>query len=148
MKIKYVSGYNIYKTVTVTQEVKKMLLYLYLFWIGGITYQIIELLWARHTHWSMFLAGGLCLILIDGIYNSFVNTIPILSIIVLCAVSITCVECVTGCIFNLYLKQNVWDYSKIKGNLLGQICPKYTLYWMILSIPAILFTIFIRSLFG
>ena len=125
-----------------------MILYLYLFWIGGITYQIIELLWAGHTHWSMFLAGGTCLSLIDGIYNTFSSAIPLPLITVICAISVTCIEFFTGCIFNLYLKQNVWDYSSLKGNLLGQICPKYSLYWLFLSIPAIMLSLFIRSLFN
>ena len=125
-----------------------MILYLYLFWIGGLTYQIVEMLWAGHTHWSMFLAGGTCLIVIDGIYSTFANTIPVLLILGLCAVSITCIEFFTGCIFNLLLKQNVWDYSDLKGNISGQICPKYTFYWLLLSVPAIMLTVFIRNLFS
>ena len=29
----------------------------------------VRLLWRRHTHWSMFFAGGTCFLLIDWINN-------------------------------------------------------------------------------
>lgn len=125
-----------------------MIVSLYLFWIGGITYQIIEILWSRHTHWSMFFAGGFCIILADGIFNAFHSTIPNFLIIILSGTGITCIEYLLGCIFNLKLKMNVWDYSSVKGNILGQICPLYTLYWCLLSIPAIGLAELIRSLFN
>lgn len=124
-----------------------MLKPLFLFWSGGLIYQIIELLWSRHTHWSMFIAGGASLILIDGIFAEFYGKIPSIFIILLCGTGISCIEFLTGCIFNIRLKMNVWNYSKLKGNVLGQICPQFTVYWCLLSIPAIIFSQFIRSLF-
>ncbi len=124
-----------------------MILFLFLFWLGGIVYQIIEMLWCGHTHWSMFLAGGASLILIDGLFTAFYNSIPTVIIIIICGIGISCIEFLTGCIFNLKLKSNVWDYSELKGNILGQICPRFTAYWCMLSIPAIAFSQFIRSLF-
>ncbi len=38
---------------------------------------------------------------------------------------ITAVEFAFGCIFNLWLGLNVWDYSDVPYNVLGQICPKF-----------------------
>ena len=31
----------------------------------------------------------------------------------------------------------VWDYSRRKGNLLGQICPLYSALWFLLCIPVL-----------
>lgn len=124
-----------------------MILFLYLFWMGGIVYQIVEMLWSGHTHWSMFFAGGASLILVDGLFNAFAYKIPTIFIVLLCGVGISCIEFLTGCIFNLKLKMKVWDYTALKGNILGQICPRFTLYWCLLSIPAIGFSQFIRHLF-
>ena len=123
------------------------ILFLYLFWLGGLLYQIIELLWRGYTHWSMFLAGGLSLIISDGIFTSFSESLQPFFILLLCGTAITCIEFFFGCLFNLRLKMNVWDYSDVKGNLIGQICPVYTLYWCALSLPAIGFAQLIRYLF-
>lgn len=120
---------------------------IFLFWMGGVIYQIIEILWRGHTHWSMFFAGGFGILIIDGIFNTFEKYISATTILILCGVSLTCIEFLSGCIFNICLKKDIWDYSQIKGNILGQICPIYTLYWSILSIPAILYAQFIRTLF-
>ena len=51
------------------------------------------------------------------------------------AAVITLVELFVGCIVNIWLGLKIWDYSDQKGNILGQICPLYTLFWCILSIP-------------
>ena len=52
---------------------------------------------------------------------------------VICAFGITVVEIIFGVIFNIILKQNIWDYSNIPLNFMGQICPLYTLRWGVLS---------------
>jgi len=48
------------------------------------------------------------------------------------AVMITSYEFAVGCIVNLKMGWNVWDYSSMEGNLLGQICPVFTGVWFIL----------------
>ena len=40
-----------------------------------------------------------------------------------------------GVVFNLYLGMSVWDYSEVKGNILGQICPLYSMLWCFICIP-------------
>ncbi|MGN1011866.1 MAG: hypothetical protein ACI4QO_07265, partial [Clostridia bacterium] len=44
---------------------KKILTPMLMFLSGGGLYLLLELLWRRHTHWSMFFAGGTCFLLID-----------------------------------------------------------------------------------
>lgn len=48
---------------------------------------------------------------------------------------ITSYEFVSGCIFNLWLKLKVWDYSKQKFNIKGQVCLLYSILWALLCLP-------------
>ncbi len=50
------------------------------------------------------------------------------------AVIITAYEFFVGIIVNLRLGWNVWDYSSVPGNILGQICPTFTLLWFLLCL--------------
>lgn len=45
----------------------------------------------------------------------------------------TVLEYVTGVIFISKMKIKLWDYTECWGNLQGIICPRYSLYWGILS---------------
>ena len=60
---------------------------------------------------------------------------------------ITSVELLFGCIFNIWLKMNVWDYSRFRLNLLGQICLLYSTLWGILSIPVSVLCIKLKGIF-
>ena len=51
-----------------------------------------------------------------------------------CAAVVTVVEFIFGVVFNLWLKMNVWDYSNMPFNLLGQICPLFSLMWVGLAL--------------
>lgn len=55
----------------------------------------------------------------------------------LCGVGITGVEFAFGMVFNRLFKMNVWDYSRMPFNFMGQICLLYTLLWGILSCACI-----------
>ena len=46
---------------------------------------------------------------------------------------ITAVEFVFGLVFNVFLGMSVWDYSSVPGNILGQICPLFSVLWCGLS---------------
>lgn len=46
-----------------------------------------------------------------------------------CALGVTAIELVFGLIFNVWLGMNVWDYSNQPFNILGQICPIFSLIW-------------------
>ncbi len=108
--------------------------YLSIFTAGGLAYGLLEILWRGHTHWTMLLCGGLCFALMYYI-APLPMSMPRKCLI--CAVIITTVEFVTGCIVNLRLGMHVWDYSYLPGNLFGQICPHFTLMWLLLSIPGL-----------
>ena len=107
-----------------------------IFIIFGLMYVTIELLYRGHTHYSMFIVGGVCGVLI-GLINDNTPNIPLLPQCVLGAVIITVIELLTGLFLNVYLGLNVWDYSNQPFNFMGQICPQFCIIWCILSILVI-----------
>ena len=46
-----------------------------------------------------------------------------------CAVLVTAVEFVAGLVLNLWLGLDIWDYSHLPFNLMGQICPQFAALW-------------------
>ncbi len=104
-----------------------------IFSVGAIGYALIELLWRRRTHWSMMLAGGVSFLGLSAISSKFKRLSLFKKALLGCAF-ITGVEYIFGFIFNIVLKRNVWDYSKMPLNIKGQICALYSFFWLILSI--------------
>ena len=102
--------------------------------MGGLGYGGIELLWRGRTHWSMIVTGGVCMSIMLVIVGKH-DKIGVVSGSLIGAAVITIVELIVGCIVNIWLGYNIWDYSDQKWNVMGQICPLYTLFWCILSIP-------------
>ena len=111
--------------------------YIYLFVLGFTVYPIIEILFRGRTHYSMAAAGGICVCLIDKICNGYLRRQNIFKKCICAGFIITAVEFVFGVIFNIILKMNVWNYSKMPFNVLGQICLPFTLIWAVLSLPII-----------
>ena len=107
-----------------------------IFIIFGLMYVTIELLYRGHTHYSMFIVGGICGVLI-GLINDNTPDMPLLPQCVLGAVIITVIELLTGLFLNVYLGLNIWDYSNQPFNFMGQICPQFCIIWCILSILVI-----------
>lgn len=111
---------------------------------GGLLYIILELVWRGHSHWTMFVLGGLCFVLI-GLINELIPwCMPLWKQALIGAVIITGLELLTGCIVNLWLGWAVWDYSAMPLNLLGQICVPYILLWIPVSLIAIMLDDWLR----
>ena len=113
----------------------KVLEYGGVFTAGGLGYGGLELLWRGRTHWSMLLCGGVCAVLIYLIAGR--ERTVLWRRWTLCAAAVTTVEYFTGVLVNLRLGWNVWDYSAERLNLLGQICPRFALLWLLLSMPGL-----------
>ena len=79
------------------------------------------------------LVGGVCFVVIYAV--TALLRIPLVWKWLLCAFVITALEFSSGCFLNLYLGWDIWDYHRLYGNLLGQICPLYSAFWFLLSIP-------------
>lgn len=102
---------------------------------GAAGYGALELLWRGWTHWTMLVVGGLCLCFMYYLANY--SHLPRWQMWVLSCAFITTAEFVSGGIVNIVLGWQVWDYTAIPGNLLGQICPSFCLLWLGLSVPGI-----------
>ena len=111
--------------------------YLLMYAIGSVTYTGVELLFRGRTHFTMVLTGGLCLLLIHATSLRLSRASLLLRAFV-GSLIVTAVECLVGCFVNRYLGWEVWDYSNHAMNLWGQICPLYSFYWFLLSIPAVM----------
>ena len=102
-----------------------------IFYLGGMFYCGVELLWRGWTHGSMFLLGALCFYLVGGLNRR--SRMPVLAQMLLGAVVVTFFEFWTGILVNRAWNMRVWDYSAVPMNLMGQICLPFTLLWFPLS---------------
>ena len=101
---------------------------IWLFCLGGCLYMGLELAWRQRSHWSMFLAGGVCFTILGRIPRKWPPALRAAA----GAVAITLVELTAGLLFNR--DHRVWDYRDQPGNLWGQICPLFTLLWIPVSL--------------
>ena len=101
-----------------------------LFVIGGGAYVLLELLYRGYSHVSMFLAGGLCLLLI-GRLEEVEPKLPLPARVLTGAGIITMTELALGMVFNR--DYAVWDYRDVPGNYMGQICLPFCLAWVPVS---------------
>ena len=125
----------------------KLLKYYTLGTLGGTVYVFIELMWRGYSHWSMFLLGGICFIALGLINEVIPWEMPLTAQMFIGCVIITALEFITGCIVNLWLGWDVWDYSDLPYNLLGQISVVSSVGWYFLSAVGIVFDDWLRYIF-
>ena len=113
-----------------------------LFSVGAVGYGLLEVLWRGYTHWSMLGAGGICFVFFAWIGEKFKNA-GIFIKALLGSAFVTSIEFIFGIIFNIILKKNVWDYSRMPFNIGGQICMLYSFIWLLISIVCIPLACFI-----
>jgi len=106
---------------------------LFAFLLCGAAYILLELIWRGRSHISMFLAAGFASAILCGLFMRY--RMPLIAQYALGGIIITAIEFITGYIVNIRLKLNVWDYSKKRYNLYGQICLSYSLGWATLVLP-------------
>ena len=109
------------------------LLEILVFILGGVAYAMIEVLFRGHTHWTMVLTGGAC-VLTMYMMSGWLLDIPLIASALTGALIITMYELVVGLIVNIRLGWSVWDYSDMPGNILGQICPTFSTIWFLLCL--------------
>lgn len=113
--------------------------YIMLFMIGSMGYGLMETLFRGFTHWTMIVTGGFVFIVLYYV-NSKNENAPLWQKAFVGAFIITMIELAVGCVVNLWLDWNVWDYSGYSYNFLGQICLAFTTLWFFLCIPISFFT--------
>ena len=116
---------------------------LIIFFIFGSIYYLIEILFRGYSFPSMFIVGGLCGLLI-GLINEKSPKMPMLIQMMLGAIIVTLIEFLVGYILNIILGLNIWDYSNLPCNFMGQICLQFSCCWFVLSYFVIKLDDFLR----
>ena len=106
-----------------------------IFYLGGMFYCGVELLWRGWTHGSMFLLGAVCFYLVGSLDRRW--HLPVLWQMVLGALIVTFCEFWTGVLVNEVMHLSVWDYSDAPLNFRGQICPQYFCGWLGIALLAV-----------
>ena len=119
-----------------------------LFVIGSLIGWIIELFFRRFVSQKKWMNPGfltgpylpiygfgvLVLYAVSNIPLGITNQIAdIIVRILIIGVGMTVVEFIAGLIFIKGLKVKLWDYSKRKGNIMGIICPSFSLIWLVVG---------------
>ena len=97
---------------------------------GGFIYVIIEICFRGYSHWTMFLLGGICFLAMGNLNEKIEWEMPFWKQILYGDLIVLVLEFITGCVVNLWLGWNVWDYSSLYANLLGQVCPLFAILWL------------------
>lgn len=117
--------------------------YIFIYAFGAGLYCGLEILYRGWTHWSMFIVGGACFLFMYLISGA---AIPLWSKWLSSAAMISTLELLSGLVLNVFLGLRVWDYSANAFNVAGQICPLFSLIWLLLSIPGIALCSYLRPL--
>lgn len=125
---------------------KSILKYFILGWFGGSTYCSLEVIFRGRSHWSMVALAFILFLLIGSLNNLFPWGMSLAKQGIIGACMVTVLEFITGCIVNIWLGWNVWDYSNMPLNILGQVCLPFSLLWILLSIVCIIVDDYLRYL--
>ena len=127
----------------------RFLKYTLLFITGAVLYYAVEVAFRGYSFFSMAICGGICFILCDLINEKTRRCMPLVLLMLIASLEITLIEFITGVILNICLGLDMWDYSNMPGNVLGQICPEFSLIWYFMSFIGIYLGDLIRwALFG
>ena len=102
-----------------------------LFYLGGMAYAALELLWRGRTHGSMFLLDGACFVALGWLKRLRLSA-PVSAL--MGSVIVTAGELATGLAVNR--SYAIWDYRTLPMNFLGQICLTFSLLWIPVSLFA------------
>lgn len=125
-----------------TYRKKRIIEYVIIFCMGSLMYSLLEVIYRGYTHWTMTLTGGAVFSVLYFVNLKLKTRSLVLRGLIGCVI-ITLTEFLVGVTVNLIFKMNVWDYSNIRCNILGQICPVFSLWWFLLSAPAVYIIVFL-----
>lgn len=102
---------------------------------GGTVYFLLEVAYKTITghperiSWTMLVLAVLLTMPVERCGAELPWECPLWLQALACAAMVTFTEFVAGVVLNLWLCLDVWDYSDLPFNLLGQICPQYAIVW-------------------
>ena len=130
-------------------KIKNVIKTMVLLLIGGTIYYCVECAWRGYSHITMFFVGGLCFVCIGAINEIFPWELSIVKQSLIGACIVTILEFISGLILNVWLGLDIWDYSNLPFNIMGQICLPFFFAWIVLSGAAIILDDYLRYwLFG
>ena len=97
--------------------------------IGGCTYTTIEVWYRGYSHWSMTILAAIVFIAIGMLNEGMDWDTPFGLQMLYGGLIATGLEFVAGCILNLWLGWDIWDYSNMPFNILGQVCLPFFFVW-------------------
>lgn len=104
------------------------------FW-GGTVYFLLEVAYKtirgepQRISWTMLVLAVLLTIPVERCGEQLPWHVPLWLQALASAVLATAVELAAGLVLNVWLGLGVWDYSRLPGNFLGQICPQFFVVW-------------------
>ena len=117
--------------------------YAFLVWFGGSTYVTLEVFWRARSHWTMFVLAAVVFIMIGLLNEIWAKWNLLVQTLVGTGIA-TVLEFITGLVVNVILRWDVWDYSNLPGNIMGQICPQFMILWALIVVVAIILDDIIR----
>lgn len=117
--------------------------YAFLVWFGGSTYVTLEVFWRSRPHWTMFVLAAVVFIMIGLLNEIWAKWNLLVQTLVGTGIA-TVLEFITGLVVNVILRWDVWDYSNLPGNIMGQICPQFMILWALIVVVAIILDDIIR----
>lgn len=109
-----------------------------LWFFGGTLYFLLEVAYKTATgsperiSWTMLVLAVILCIPVERCGYQLPWETPLWLQALCCAVLVTLVEFIAGCVLNLWIGLDIWDYSDIPFNLLGQICFPFSVVWLVL----------------
>ena len=108
---------------------------------GGCSYYLVEILWRGFSHESMYILGGICLLMLNAMNRLFPWRMGFLWQVLIGTAGVLVLELITGLIVNKWLGLNVWDYSDLRFNILGQV----SLLFYFLFMPVVAYGIWLSD---
>ena len=102
---------------------------------GGTAYYFLEVVWKllreepERISWTMLVVAVILCIPVERCGAELPWSCPLWLQGLACAALVTAVEFAAGLVLNLWLGLDIWDYSHLPFNLMGQICLQFFLVW-------------------
>ena len=115
-----------------------------MFIVGFCVYITIEVLYRSYSYPIMGLMGSILFILIDDINERYDWDIELPYQAIIGGIYATMLEFVVGLLDRIYFHQQMWDYSEEFLNFQGVICLRFSIYWCLLTVLAVLVADFVN----
>lgn len=102
---------------------------------GGTVYYLLEVAYKSLTghperiSWTMLVVAVILCIPVERCGAELPWGVPLWLQALCCAMLVTAVEFAAGLVLNVWLGLDIWDYSHLPFNLMGQICLQFFFVW-------------------